>query len=229
MVRIQNWRKTMLPVIALIEVATVVIPLLQKLMAAGSNQDMISLIKTLGPVVGTLAQIGGQMFPGVAAALQPAAAATTFDPVYVKWVQESCNALLVPNPNLKVDGVYGEGTKAAVKLLQRELHVTEDGWVGKVTKKLIEEKRGVTLVPVAPINEENKGMFSNLKISVFGSWKTSFAGLALILGAVADVVTQLSTGALDLNRLWADVTGIITGVGLLFAKDGNVTGGNVKN
>lgn len=56
------------------------------------------------------------------------------------------------------------------------------------------------------------------------SWKTSAAGAGLILGALADLATALGQGHASSN-LEADVAAIITGVGLLAAKDSNVTGG----
>jgi hypothetical protein len=54
---------------------------------------------------------------------------------------------------------------------------------------------------------------------IFINWKTSAAGGALILGALADVLTQFASKTPDGNRLLADVTAFITGVGLIFAKD----------
>lgn len=59
------------------------------------------------------------------------------------------------------------------------------------------------------------------------NWKTTAAGAAAILGALADLATQASTNW-DMTRLMADGTAIATGVGLLFAKDMNVTGGDVR-
>ena len=60
------------------------------------------------------------------------------------------------------------------------------------------------------------------------NWKTSAAGAAAILGAVADVLTQASTRSWSMERLVADFAAASAGVGLIFAKDGNVTGGTVK-
>lgn len=57
------------------------------------------------------------------------------------------------------------------------------------------------------------------------NWKTTAAGGATILGALADVAHQFATGTWDGNRLLADATALVTGIGLIFAKDGNVTGG----
>ena len=60
------------------------------------------------------------------------------------------------------------------------------------------------------------------------NWKTSAAGAAAILGAVADVLTQASTRSWSMERLVADFAAASAGVGLIFAKDGNVTGGSVR-
>lgn len=60
------------------------------------------------------------------------------------------------------------------------------------------------------------------------SYKTTLAGVAAILAALADFSAQLATGGLDGTRLMADLTGVATGAGLIFAKDSDVTGGKVK-
>jgi hypothetical protein len=59
------------------------------------------------------------------------------------------------------------------------------------------------------------------------NWKTSLAGVAAIMGAVGSVITMFSTGHWDGAQLLLDWTGLSTGIGLIFAKDGNVTGGTV--
>lgn len=64
--------------------------------------------------------------------------------------------------------------------------------------------------------------------SFLTNWKTTAAGAAAILGAVADLLTQASTKTWDMNRLLADGAAASAGLGLIFAKDGNVTGGTVK-
>jgi hypothetical protein len=56
--------------------------------------------------------------------------------------------------------------------------------------------------------------------------KTSVAGLALIMAALADLFHGFATDPSKI--MWqADITGIFGGIGLLCAKDGNVTGGTV--
>ena len=59
------------------------------------------------------------------------------------------------------------------------------------------------------------------------NWKTTAAGGAAVLGVVVHVLNAVSTG--DFSGIGAaDITSLIAGVGLLFAKDNNVTGGTVK-
>ena len=65
-------------------------------------------------------------------------------------------------------------------------------------------------------------------MSFIKNWKTGLSGAALILGALADLATQAASGAWDGNRLLADLTAFGSGLGLIFAKDGNVTGGSVQ-
>lgn len=63
-------------------------------------------------------------------------------------------------------------------------------------------------------------MFSKITIN----WKTSAAGLAMIFTVLADVLHGLTTQGANIN--WqVDFTALVTGIGLLAAKDSNVTGG----
>jgi hypothetical protein len=55
------------------------------------------------------------------------------------------------------------------------------------------------------------------------SWKTTAAGVAVAAAAVAKFATDLSAGTFDPSTLYTDFIAITTAVGLLFAKDANVT------
>lgn len=58
------------------------------------------------------------------------------------------------------------------------------------------------------------------------NWKTTVAGVLAILSAVFDVVMKLINGTpIDWNMA---ATAILAGIGLLTAKDHNVTGGTVN-
>ncbi len=60
------------------------------------------------------------------------------------------------------------------------------------------------------------------------NWKTTATGAAGVLAGVAALLTQLTSGSPDGAVLMTSITGIITGVGLIFAKDHDVTGGSVR-
>jgi len=106
---------------------------------AMSNDDVVTKISKLAKPVGDLLSgLGGQLFPDVKPQLQVAAAAmAAFNPDVTKWLQGSLNALVVPSPNLAVDGQYGPKTKAAVAALQTKLGLTVDGWAGQMTQAAI--------------------------------------------------------------------------------------------
>ncbi len=58
------------------------------------------------------------------------------------------------------------------------------------------------------------------------NWKTTTGGIGGLLGAIGDILLGLAHGT-PIN--WGvDIPLILTGAGLLFAKDSNVTGGTVK-
>lgn len=61
---------------------------------------------------------------------------------------------------------------------------------------------------------------------MFNNWKTTLAGLATICTSLGVVFAGLKTG--DTSQIGVQIPVIIAGIGALFAKDYNVTGGNVK-
>jgi hypothetical protein len=54
------------------------------------------------------------------------------------------------------------------------------------------------------------------------NWKTSASGFAAVLTALADVLHALSAG--QLPNFEADIPAIVSGIGLIVAKDSNVSG-----
>ncbi len=59
------------------------------------------------------------------------------------------------------------------------------------------------------------------------SWKTTLMGIVAIMGSLIGIADHLINGTpVD---LMVHLTAIGGGIGLLFAKDSNVTGGNVSN
>jgi len=59
------------------------------------------------------------------------------------------------------------------------------------------------------------------------NWKTTASGIASILGALADLAHAYGTGTMP--HFEADFTALSIGIGLICAKDQNVTGGSVSN
>ncbi|SRR6266550_31120 len=53
----------------------------------------------------------------------------------------------------------------------------------------------------------------------FKNWRTTFMGVAAIMAALADIVSQIAQQDWDSTRFGADVTGFFTGLGLIFARD----------
>lgn len=57
------------------------------------------------------------------------------------------------------------------------------------------------------------------------SWKTTLSGVGVILAAVANALTEFATGGVTGVNFSVLITGLSAGIGLLVAKDNNVTGG----
>ena len=63
---------------------------------------------------------------------------------------------------------------------------------------------------------------------MFKNWQTSAAGIGAILGAVAAIATSVSHGQMpDITQISILFAAVSSGIGLLNAKDHNVTGGTV--
>jgi hypothetical protein len=58
------------------------------------------------------------------------------------------------------------------------------------------------------------------------SWKTTAAGVGAITTAIGIIAHMFATDMWDANQIGAAGMGIMTGLGLLFAKDHDVTGGS---
>lgn len=65
-----------------------------------------------------------------------------------------------------------------------------------------------------------------MKTFIMKNWKTTSAGITSILGSVGIFIFS---APLTLNLFTTAVGGIVVGLGLLFAKDGDVTGGKDSN
>ena len=60
---------------------------------------------------------------------------------------------------------------------------------------------------------------------MFMSWKTSLAGIAAIVTAFGDMLTQIANSNVGAGNIEKDFLAIVVGIGFLAAKDSNVTGG----
>ncbi|PYF05053.1 hypothetical protein BJ122_102279 [Rhodopseudomonas faecalis] len=63
---------------------------------------------------------------------------------------------------------------------------------------------------------------------MFTNWKTTVAGIGAILLGAGHIATNVANGTFTGNELFADFGAIVAGVGLLFGKDWNVTGGKAS-
>jgi hypothetical protein len=61
------------------------------------------------------------------------------------------------------------------------------------------------------------------------SWKTTSAGILAIVGALVGLFFAIKNKTVTAEVITGCVSGILVGIGLILAKDGNVTGGNVSN
>lgn len=59
------------------------------------------------------------------------------------------------------------------------------------------------------------------------SWKTTSTGITMILGGLLGLFFSAKSNTLNEATITGSSTAILGGVGLLFAKDNNVTGGTI--
>jgi peptidoglycan hydrolase-like protein with peptidoglycan-binding domain len=84
-----------------------------------------------------LAQVGTGAFPNVDPARAGEAAVSLFDAEHIKWVQ---TALRILGKDVTVDGILGDGAKAAVSAFQSENGLVADGWPGPLTNEALRKK-----------------------------------------------------------------------------------------
>jgi hypothetical protein len=60
-------------------------------------------------------------------------------------------------------------------------------------------------------------------------WKTTSAGILAIAGSVIAFYFAMKNSTLTPEIIMTCIGGVLTGIGLLFAKDSNVTGGTIDN
>ena len=64
-------------------------------------------------------------------------------------------------------------------------------------------------------------------MNFLANWKTTSSGLLLIAGGLARGYFAYQSGQISEEAVMTSTTSIITGVGLIVAKDSNVTGGTI--
>ena len=64
---------------------------------------------------------------------------------------------------------------------------------------------------------------------MFKNWKTTSAGILMEVGAITGLVYAIIGKQLTPEIIMTCATGVLGGIGLILAKDNNVTGGNVSN
>jgi hypothetical protein len=57
------------------------------------------------------------------------------------------------------------------------------------------------------------------------NWKTTSAGILAIVGGLARAYFAYQSGQINEEAIMTTATAILTGIGLIMAKDSNVTGG----
>lgn len=58
------------------------------------------------------------------------------------------------------------------------------------------------------------------------NWKTTSTGIAMIVGGIVAIYFASKTNNINEASIMACVTSVLAGIGLIFAKDNNVTGGS---
>lgn len=103
--------------------------------ASKNGLQKVQAVVAQTPIASILAEIGAQEFPKVSPELHAAAAALAhLHPDNTSWVQDALNIIastgyIKLDAPLKVDGLYGPKTKAAVMALQTKLGIPVTGLV----------------------------------------------------------------------------------------------------
>jgi uncharacterized membrane protein HdeD (DUF308 family) len=60
------------------------------------------------------------------------------------------------------------------------------------------------------------------------NWKTTSAGIIMIVGGIVRMFFAFKNGNITEESILTATTAVLGGIGLVFAKDSNVTGGNTQ-
>jgi murein L,D-transpeptidase YcbB/YkuD len=118
-------------------------PTIQNAVKSGASVNTVITLINDPDIQSVFRELGSQLFPNAKQEqATTAAVVSTYDVDYTKTVQDAMNKLLKPSPNLKVDGHYGELTKAAVTRFQQANGLVVDGWAGANTMAKIKAELG---------------------------------------------------------------------------------------
>lgn len=95
---------------------------------AGRIQPYVDMVKADADLFPRITKLLAAIFPA-----DPNAPRPTYD---VKWVQRALNDCGA-EPQLAVDGRYGEHTRDAVSVFQRRHDLLVDGWLGPMTMAVL--------------------------------------------------------------------------------------------
>lgn len=62
---------------------------------------------------------------------------------------------------------------------------------------------------------------------MFKNWKTTSTGITMIVAGIVGFYFAFKGGQVNEGTITGSLTSVLAGIGLLFAKDNNVTGGTV--
>lgn len=102
-----------------------------------TNKDLANgLNSNAGEIAGALTSIGASLFPKAAKEIQIVGGAiAAFDLNTTKWLQGALNN--IDNAGLVVDGSYGPKTRDAVEAFQTKHNLRVDGLAGNVTRAAV--------------------------------------------------------------------------------------------
>ena len=166
------------------------------------------------------------------AKVDAAKSATTEAPkIIVPATVPAAHAVLVDATNAGrqaavLDQMHGmrDAYAAQIAMLQKEMAVVESA-IGSFAVFLPPQ---TGQVPIDQISPEAIVASPTRKVSMFKNWQTTAAGAGSLLGAVAAILHSVSTGQMpDITQMSILFAAVSSGIGLLSAKDKNVTGGTV--
>ena len=60
------------------------------------------------------------------------------------------------------------------------------------------------------------------------NWKTTSTGITMVVGGIVGFYFAIKNNTVNEGTVTGCLTAVLGGIGLIFAKDGNVTGGSIQ-